>query len=34
VAAQTLKIRVLPERDNTSTGNRPLVGYVLVGGCK
>jgi len=29
-----LKIKVLPERDKTSAGNRLLVGYFLVGGCK
>lgn len=28
-----LKIRVLEERDKTSTGNRLLIGYFLVGGC-
>lgn len=30
----TLKITVLPERDKTSTGNRLLIGYFLVGGEK
>lgn len=28
----TLKLRVLPERDATSTGNRVLIGYFMVGG--
>jgi len=28
-----LKIRILPERDKTSTGHRLLIGYFLVGGC-
>lgn len=28
-----LKIRVLEERDKTSTGHRLLIGYFLVGGC-
>jgi hypothetical protein len=29
-----LRIRVLEEHDKTSTGNRLLIGYFLVGGCK
>ena len=28
----TLKLRVLPEKDATSTGNRLLIGYFMVGG--
>ena len=28
----TLKIKVLPERDATSTGHRALIGYFMVGG--
>jgi hypothetical protein len=27
-----LKLRVLPEHDATSTGNRVLIGYFMVGG--
>jgi hypothetical protein len=29
-----LKIRILEERDKTSTGHRLLIGYFLVGGCR
>jgi len=30
--AHTLKLRVLPEKDATSTGNRILIGYFMAGG--